>query len=77
MTTYVTHARTLEELRAEFVSDLRRRIDTLDSTLRHTQPPASEAARIARAKIELESVIDFWSEVELRANRKKEPKSDV
>jgi len=66
---FVTHARTLDELRAEFVSDIQRRLRSLDTQARLTSN-ANEASRIARAKIELETIAEFWQEVEIKGGRR-------
>lgn len=60
---FITHARTLEELRAEFLSDIRRRIQFLDGQSRTVARGALEKARIARAINELEQMHQFWTEL--------------
>lgn len=60
---FITHARTLEELRAEFLSDIRRRIQFLDGQSRTVARGALEKARIARATYELEEMHKFWTEL--------------
>ncbi len=65
MPRYKSHARTLEELRTEFLSDLQRRLDQLDQTLKAMRPNAAEASRITRARMELLSLQDYWKEVEV------------
>ena len=62
---YITHARSAAELRAEFVSDIQRRLDTLDNYLSTMKPSATEASRISRARLELLSLLDFWKNLEL------------
>lgn len=63
---YVSHARTLEDLRDEFLSDLQRRLDSWDKHLKVMQPGASESARIAKARMELLDLQDYWRQIELR-----------
>ena len=60
---FITHARTLEELRAEFLSDIRRRIQFLDGQSRSVARGAMEKARIARATYELDQMHQFWTEL--------------
>lgn len=68
MATFVTHARTLEELRAEFVSDLERRMAALDSEQKF-EKRVGRAKEISRARQTLESVAEFWSQVEFRGGK--------
>lgn len=63
--TYITHARSAEELRLEVLSDLNRRLDQLDSYLKVMKPNAAEASRVARARMELLSMQDFWQNVHI------------
>lgn len=58
---YTTHARTPEELKAEVVSDLRRRLSHLDDYDKFVSRGEAEKARVARAKNELESMLVYWS----------------
>lgn len=67
---YSTHARTLDELRAEFLSDIHRRLAGLDLEAKHERQ-ATKAAAIARGKLELESLLSFWQEVELRGAQRR------
>jgi hypothetical protein len=60
---FVTHARTLEELRAEFLSDIRRRIQLLDGYSRVIARGALERSRIARATSELNDMHEFWKDI--------------
>lgn len=62
---YKSHARTLDELRTEFLSDLQHRLDRLDNFLRTMNPSAVEQSRIARARIEVLQTLDYWKEIEL------------
>jgi hypothetical protein len=68
---FVTHARTLDELRAEVCSDLRRRLAALDLESK-VEKRVGKLAAIGRAKMELESTLSFWQSVELRSSRKRE-----
>lgn len=63
---YITHARNASELRAEFLSDIQRRLDHLDEYLRTLSRNAAEATRIARARQELLSLLDFWKNIEIK-----------
>ncbi len=67
MARYVSHARNMEELRLEFLSDIDRRLDHMDQALKQIRPNASEAARIARARMELLAMRDYWREIDLKA----------
>lgn len=63
--TYVTHARTPEELKNEVVSDLRRRIDFLYGQEKTIARSAAEKARIACATRELEDMLVYWNELQI------------
>lgn len=63
---YVSHARTLEELRDEVLSDLQRRLDHWDKHLRQMPASAAEAARIAKVRQELLDLQDYWRQIELK-----------
>jgi len=65
---YVSHARSVHELRDEFLSDLTRRLDHLDQILKQMRPNAAEAARIARVRQELLNLHDYWRAIELRGH---------
>ncbi len=67
---YVSHARSLEELRDEVLSDLQRRLDHWDKHLRQMPNSAAEAARIAKVRQELLDLQDFWKQVELKGNER-------
>lgn len=70
---YVTHAHTPEELKAELVGDLIRRIAALDSYSRNVAKGASERARIARAIEELADMLNYWKTIRIdRAKGKRE-----
>jgi hypothetical protein len=69
---YVSHARTLEELKAEFVSDIRRRIATIDGYANAVSKNAAEKARLATATREFQAMFDYWVEVEVRHKRKRQ-----
>lgn len=64
---YICHARTTTELHREFLSDLQRRLDSLDKDLKLRNPSATEASRIARARYELLDLQEFWRQVEIIA----------
>ena len=73
--TYVTHARTPQELRAEVVSDLNRRLLFLNGQVKTIARSASEKARIGRAIVELEDMLDFWSKLTIEKTVRKRPNS--
>lgn len=63
---YISHARTLDELHSEFLSDIQRRLDELDKALRSPiAKSAAESTRIARARNELLDLQDYWKNVGL------------
>lgn len=63
--TYISHARTPEELKAEVCSDLKRRLSNLDDYDKFITRSEAEKARVARAKLELESMLHYWSNLEI------------
>lgn len=67
----VTHARSLEELRQEFVSDLSRRISGLrmESKL---ETRSRQSLGLGRAISEIEALIQYWQTVELAGSRRRE-----
>lgn len=74
---YSTYARTLEELREEFKSEIGRRLRALERRRTLSHPGVQESSRITAVQRELEDLLDFWSAVELRGSRKpKEPTDD-
>ncbi len=64
---FISHARTLSELRDEFLSDISR----LQSALMQPNPSAVARLRAAFARDELAKLADFWSAVELRGETAK------
>lgn len=66
MSRYISNARTLDELRQEFLTHLQHKLDMLDSNLRQQNPSAVEASRITRARQELLSVYDYWHNLECK-----------
>ena len=70
--TYITHAPTPEALNAELCSDLRRRLRNLDAQRHVTTKGEAEKSRLARAIIELEDMLNYWSNLEIvRITRKR------
>lgn len=67
---YVTHARTLEELRAEFLSDIERRRVTL-ARLASRESQAAKAARFGVALFELDDLAEFWQKVQFGAGQRR------
>jgi predicted lipoprotein len=63
--TYVSHARSSEELQAEVCSDLRRRIERLSGYSNTVSRNAAEKARIATAIREFEEMLGFWSNLQI------------
>ena len=64
-TRYVSNARSKAELHQEFLSDIQRRLDDLDKSLRLGTKSATESTRIARARNELLDLQDYWKQMEL------------
>lgn len=73
---FVSHARTPEQLKAELLSDLQRRLQNLDDYDRIIARSITEKSRIARAKNELEAMFRYWSEVQIIRPRKTNSKRD-
>lgn len=65
---FVCHARTVAEMRDSFLSDLRVRLERLDTEDRYEERVGRKAA-IARARAELTELMSFWSKVELPASK--------
>lgn len=75
---YVSHARTPEELQAEVISDLRRRLEFLDGQIRVVSRSKAEQARLSCARIELEQMLRYWLELEItRPGKVRKPKALV
>jgi hypothetical protein len=68
---FVSHARTPEELKAEVLSDLRRRIASIDGYSHTVAKSVTEQAKLACATRELEDMFKFWSELEIIRPRRK------
>lgn len=62
---YVTHARTLPELRDEFLSDIARRRSLIELQIKHSTS-ARRSAALALVLQELDSIFDFWQTIDLR-----------
>jgi hypothetical protein len=62
--TYISHARTPEELKAEVCSDLTRRISFLENQVKFSTS-ASEKAKLGRAIAEFIQLRDFWTELQI------------
>ena len=69
---YISHAHTLDELRAEVVADLDRRIDMLTSQKDYLGVSNAEKARLACAIREFEGMRHYWNELVLARSRKRE-----
>jgi hypothetical protein len=69
--TYVSHARTPEELKDEVLGDIRRRIELIDHYMQTVARSASEKARLARAQMELTAMLQYWERVEIRRPKRK------
>lgn len=67
---FVSHARTPEQLQAEVISDIRRRIDNVGSYSEHVAKSATEKARYASVIRELESMLDFWTKLKIERPRR-------
>lgn len=68
--TYVTHARTLEELRSEFLSDLTRRLSDINSRKKIVTSPGDNKA-LSLIEAELASLLHFWQTIELSGTKAK------
>ena len=74
---YVTHAKTPEELRAELLGDLRRRIEMLERSREAFGRGAAGKARFDGRINELEQMLRYWTELQIvppSKPRKVEPK---
>jgi hypothetical protein len=63
--TYTSHARTLTELRTEFVNDINRRIDNLTAQREVFGRGAAGKARFDARINELQTMLEFWVNIEL------------
>lgn len=70
---YISHARSSEELQAEVCSDLRRRIERLSGYSLTVAKSAAEKARIATALREFEEMLDFWEALEIVHRPRRRP----
>lgn len=66
---YVSHASTLEELRADILSDLRRRLDATDRLIAFEATKGGKA-KLEAVKRELEDLARFWQAVELKQRKR-------
>lgn len=71
----VTHARTLDELRQEFVSDLARRVGGLRLEAR-LETRSRQSLGLGRAISEIEMLIQYWQTVELAGGRSRREARD-
>jgi hypothetical protein len=62
---YISHARTPEELRVEVLSDLRRRLVSLDKYTDAVARSAAEKSRLARATEELLDMFTYWTNLKI------------
>jgi hypothetical protein len=62
---YVSHARTPEELRSEVLSDLRRRLISLDKYFNTVARSGAEKARLSRAMEELVDMLNYWANLKI------------
>lgn len=67
---YISHASTLEELRADILSDLKRRLDATDRLIAFEATKGGKA-KLEAVKRELEDLARFWQAVELKARKRK------
>jgi len=61
---YVTHARTPDELRAEFLSDLARRAASIDLQIKHSTSQRRTAS-LALVRQELDQISEYWTQIKL------------
>lgn len=70
--TYITHARTAEQLRAEVLSDLNRRLARLN--LQYDNSPSAIAkSRLTSAVNELNDMLYFWTELTIAGGKSQPP----
>lgn len=75
--TYVTHARTPEELRAEVESDIRRRGEALALQLKYATS-ATEKAKISFAINVMADMANYWSDLKIiRPFRKRKDRTTI
>jgi hypothetical protein len=67
---FITHARNMEELRSEFISDINRRLNIVMLRIKNA-PSARRSASLVLLREELESQKEFWEDIEFAALRKK------
>jgi hypothetical protein len=60
--TYISHARNAEELKLEFVSDIRRRLASLDMQAKHAQTETHKA-KLGLALSEFTEMLNYWQEL--------------
>lgn len=63
---FTIHPRTLDELRTEFISDIRRRILYLDREMSGKNLAASRSRELAKARAELEFLAEYWEVVQIK-----------
>lgn len=72
---FISNARTLDELKREFVSDIQRRLHHIDFEMKE-EKRASRSTALAAARRELEMLAEYWQRVTVTQRRRKE-KSDA
>lgn len=73
---YISNARTLDELRQEMLSDIRRRLSRLDDQIAF-EKRNTEKLKLEAVKREFEDLARFWQEVELKDRRKRVSKPEI
>jgi hypothetical protein len=69
--TYITHARTPQELKAEVVSDLHRRIAFLEGQASTIARSATEKAKLGTAIAALRDMLVFWDALQIEKTVRK------
>jgi hypothetical protein len=73
---YISHARNTEELKVEFLSDIRRRLAMIDGYIKAVSRSQAEKSRLACAENELKAMLEYWEKVEIVRPRRR-PKEDT
>ena len=71
--TYVSHARSTEELRQEVLTDLNRRIDSLVSQCEVFGRGAAGKARFESKIIVLEEMLRYWTDLQILPKAARKP----
>lgn len=72
---FVSHARTPEELKAELLGDIRRRMELLDHYSQVVAKSAVERAQIARVQMEFKAMFLYWDSLVIDRPKRKRRES--